>query len=104
MKQNKIYSLLSLAARGQNVVSGEFATVNAVKNGSAMLVILALDASDNTKKLFKDKCSFYNVPLITYGTMEELGHSIGKELRSSMALINEGLAQTVMQHFDELQN
>lgn len=104
MKHNKIYALLSLAARGQNLVSGEFATENAVKNGSAMLVILALDASDNTKKLFKDKCSFYRVPLITYGTMEELGHSIGKEQRSSMALINEGLAQTVMKHLDELQN
>lgn len=103
LNQNKIYSLLGLAARGQNVVSGEFATENAVKNGSAMLVILALDASDNTKKLFKDKCSFYQVPLVTYGTKEELGHSIGKEQRSSMALINEGLAQTVMKHLEDLQ-
>lgn len=104
MKQNKIYALLGLAARGRNLVSGEFATENAVKDGSAMLVIVAEDASDNTKKLFRDKCSFYEVPIYTYGTKEELGHSIGKSERSSVAFINEGLARTVTKHLEELQN
>ena len=55
MKQNKIYSLLGLAMRGRNLVSGEFQTEDAVKKGSAMLVIVAEDASANTKKLFHDK-------------------------------------------------
>ena len=50
MKQNKIYSLLGLAMRGRNLVSGEFQTEDAVKKGSAMLVIVAEDASANTKK------------------------------------------------------
>ncbi|MED9905451.1 MAG: ribosomal L7Ae/L30e/S12e/Gadd45 family protein [Lachnospiraceae bacterium] len=104
MKQNKIYALLSLAARGRNVVSGEFSTENAVKNGSAVLVIVAEDASDNTKKLFRDKCAFYNVPVYTYGTKEELGHAMGKGERTSVALINEGLAHTVTKHLEELQN
>ena len=45
MKQNKIYSLLGLAMRGRNLVSGEFQTEDAVKKGSAMLVIVAEDAS-----------------------------------------------------------
>ena len=44
MKQNKIYSLLGLAMRGRNLVSGEFQTEDAVKKGSAMLVIVAEDA------------------------------------------------------------
>ena len=62
MKQNKIYSLLGLAMRGRNLVSGEFQTEDAVKKGSAMLVIVAEDVSANTKKLFHDKCSYYEVP------------------------------------------
>ena len=73
MKQNKIYSLLGLAMRGRNLVSGEFQTEDAVKKGSAMLVIVAEDASANTKKLFHDKCSYYEVPVYEYGTKEELG-------------------------------
>ena len=59
MKQNKIYSLLGLAMRGRNLVSGEFQTEDAVKKGSAMLVIVAEDASANTKKLFTT-----NVPIM----------------------------------------
>ena len=54
MKQNKIYSLLGLAMRGRNLVSGEFQTEDAVKKGSVMLVIVEVDASDMKKKLFHD--------------------------------------------------
>ena len=80
MKQNKIYSLLGLAMRGRNLVSGEFQTEDAVKKGSAMLVIVAEDASANTKKLFHDKCSYYEVPVYEYGTKEELGWAIGRDV------------------------
>lgn len=104
LKQSKIYGLLGLAARGRNVVSGEFSVENAVKDGSAMLVIVAQDASDNTRKLFKDKCSYYGVPVYAYGTKEELGHCIGKEIRSSVAVLEEGLARTIEKHLEELQN
>ena len=62
LMQNKVLSLLCIAMRGRNLVSGEFQTLEAVRNGSAMLVIIAEDASDNTRKLFTDKCSFYEVP------------------------------------------
>lgn len=96
MKQNKIYSLLGIAMRGRNLVSGEFSTEAAVKDGSAALVIVAEDASDNTKKLFSNKCTFYEVPYRIYGTKEELGHAMGKELRSSLAVTDDGIAQAVM--------
>ena len=95
MKQNKIYSLLGLAMRGRNLVSGEFQTEDAVKKGSAMLVIVAEDASANTKKLFHDKCSYYEVPVYSYGTKQSLGRAIGKDQRSSLAVTDAGLAQAI---------
>lgn len=104
MKENKVYGLLGLAARGRNVVSGEFSVENAVKSGSAMLVIVAQDASDNTRKRFSDKCSFYQVPFYVCGTKEELGHCIGRELRSSVAVLDEGLARAIGKHLEGLQN
>ena len=45
MMQNKVLSLLGIAMRGHNLVSGELQTVEAIKNGSACLVIIAGDAS-----------------------------------------------------------
>ena len=101
MKQNKILSLLGIAMRGRNLVSGEFQTQEAVKNGSAMLVIIAEDASDNTKKLFTDKCSFYEVPVQQYGTKEELGKAIGKDLRSSIGVCDAGLADAIIKRLEE---
>ncbi len=97
---NKIYSLLGLAARSRNVVSGEIATEKAVKTGSAVLVIVSKDASDNTIKMFRNMCNFYNVPFFQYGTKEELGHAMGKEMRSSLAVTDNGFAQSIKKHLE----
>ncbi len=96
MMQNKALSLLSIAARGRNLVSGEFATENAVKGGNAFLVIIGKDVSANTEKKFRNMCEFYEVPLLQFGTKEELGHSIGKEFRASLAVTDEGLANAIV--------
>lgn len=94
----KVLSLFGLAARAGRLASGEFQTETAVKSGTACLVVVAEDASDNTKKLFHDKCSFYKVPVITMGTKAELGHAIGKEYRASLAILDEGFANAVMKN------
>ena len=100
MKQNKVLSLLGLSARAGKVASGEFAAETAVKSGKAALVIVAEDASANTKKLFHDKCSFYEVPVFDYGTKETLGHAIGKEFRASVAVLDSGLANAIISHLE----
>ncbi len=100
MKQNKVLSLLGLAMRGRNLVSGEFQTLEAVKNGSAMLVIIAEDASANTKKLFTNKCTFYEVPVYEYGTKDELGRAIGKDMRSSLGVSDAGLAEAIIKQLE----
>lgn len=100
LKQSKILSMLGLAARGRNLISGEFQTERSIKDGSAMLVIVAEDASANTKKLFADKCSYYGVPVYQYGTKESLGRAIGKDLRSSLAVSDAGLADTVRRYLE----
>ena len=100
MKQNKVLSMLGLAMRGRNLVSGEFQTEDAVKTGKAMLVNIAEDASANTKKLFHNKCSYYEVPVYEFGTKEELGHSIGKDFRSSVGVCDAGLADAIIKQLE----
>lgn len=92
----KVFSYIGLSARGRNLVSGEFATENAVRSYGAYLVIVAADASENTKKLFRNKCSFYKVPYYEFSTKEELGHMLGKKICASMAFTNEGLAKAAI--------
>ena len=100
VKQNKVLSLLGICMRGRNLVSGEFQTLEAVKNASAMLVIIAEDASANTKKLFTDKCKFYEVPIREFGSKDELGKAIGKDMRSSLAICDPGLAEAVIRQME----
>lgn len=95
MKSNKILSLLGIAAKSGSVLSGEFSTEKAVKEGKAYLVIVAEDASENTKKMFRNMTEYYNVPMYLYADKETLGHFIGKEFRASLAITNEGLARAI---------
>lgn len=72
-----------------------------VKRGEAVLVIVGEDASENTKKKFRNMCEFYQVPLFFYGTREELGHALGKELRASLAVTDEGFAKSLKKMLEE---
>ena len=60
---NKILSMVGMAMKAGKVVSGEFSTEKAVKTGKAFLVIVSEAASDNTKKMFRNMCSYYEVPM-----------------------------------------
>ena len=103
MKTNKkILSLLGLATRSRNVVSGEFMTERSVKDGTARLVIVAQDASDNTKKEFSDMCTYYKVPYVFLGTKEELGKSMGKEMRASLSVTDAGFAGSITKLLQEV--
>lgn len=101
---HKIYSMLSLAMKAGKIVSGEFMTEKAVKNGTACLVIVSEEASDNTKKMFTNMCRFYKVPLHIFGTKDELGNSIGKEFRASVALTDPGFAKSIQEKLVNISN
>lgn len=103
MKPDRVISLLGLATKAGKVVSGEFSTEKAIKSGKACLVIVAKDASDNTRKSFSDSCSYYQVPFAIYGTKDELGHGIGKQMRASLAVVDEGLGREIAKKI-EMQN
>ena len=96
MSQNKVLSLISLATKAGKTASGEFCTEKEVKTGRAALVIVAADASDNTKKKFQNMCDFYEVPICFYKDKDTLGHAMGKEFRASLAVFDEGFAKGIM--------
>ena len=71
-----------------------------VKSGRAYLVIVADDASDNTKKKFQNMCDFYQVPIYFYKDKDTLGHAMGKEFRASLVVLDEGFAKGIRKHID----
>jgi len=101
--EKKVYSLLGIAAKSRNIASGEFLTEKTVKEHRAFLVIVANDASDNTKKKFTNMCTYYDVPIYFFGEKNDLGHAIGKELRASLAVLDKGLSDAIERQLKNLQ-
>ena len=66
----------------------------------ASLVIVSAEASDNTKKKFRNMCEFYHVPIKECWTKDELGKATGKTFRASLAVTDSGLAQAIMKKMD----
>ena len=95
MAEDKILGYLGLATKAGKLVSGEFMTVKAVKDGRARIVLVAADASDNTKKMFSNMCEFYHVPMYTLCNKEQLGHAMGKQFRASLAVLDDGFAKAI---------
>ena len=100
LKSSKALSLVSLATKAGKTASGEFCTEKEVKTGMAELVIVAEDASANTKKKFKNMCDFYEVPIYFYGDKDTLGHAMGKEFRATLAVTDAGFAKGIVKHLE----
>ena len=79
MTNSKILSLIGLATKAGKTVSGEFSTEKSVKTGNGFLVVAAEDASENTKKKFRN-----------------MGRAMGKEYRACLAVQDENFAKAIM--------
>ena len=93
---DRFTQLLGLATKAGKTASGEFAVEQAVKSREAVLVLIAQDASGNTKKHFHDMCSYREIPVLEVCSKEELGRFTGKKERASVALLDQGFAEKLI--------
>ncbi len=100
MKNNKALSMIGLATRAGKVAAGEFSVETAIKKREAHLVIIAEDASENTKKQFRDMGNYRKIPVCFYGNKESLGLCTGRGYRASIAITDAGFANTIKKLID----
>lgn len=102
--KNRILYMLSLCQKSGNMVSGEESCEKAIRAGKAKIIILSEDASENTRKKFKNSSDFYKVPLYFFSTKEELGHTIGKRFRAVLTITDEGLGNKLKDLIEDYNN
>ncbi|MFV0314700.1 MAG: L7Ae/L30e/S12e/Gadd45 family ribosomal protein [Anaerotignum sp.] len=90
---SKFYSLLGLCKKAGKLVGGEVAVENAIRQKTAVLLILAGDASANTKKKFHNSASYYKILLLEVGDKNDLGRAVGEEFRAILAITDLGFAK-----------
>ena len=88
----KFYRLLGLCQRAGRLASGEVQAEAAVAGGRGKLILLATDASENTKKKWKNSAAFYALPLQAAGSRTDLGRALGEEERAVVVVTDEGFA------------
>lgn len=84
--------LLGLASRARKISSGEL-VLSAIRSKQAKLVIIAIDASENTKKKYIDKCTYYEIPYVWIDSSIMLSQAIGQNNRMAIAVNDAGFAE-----------
>lgn len=92
---NNFYSTLGLCMKAGLLVSGEFSVEKAIRSGQVVLVIIAKDASDNTKKKFRNMSTFRNLDYLEFGDKSSLAGAMGKEIRASIGITDIGFANNL---------
>ena len=82
-----ILQSLGLAFKAKRILIGED-ILTALKSKKVVLIILASDVSDNTKKRFHDKAKFYNTEIIEAFSKSELGEALGKGYVSAIGILD----------------
>jgi len=101
LKVPDVLLFIGLAQKAGKTAGGETAAEAAVRSGKAHLVLIAEDASDNTKKKFVNQCRFRQVPYQITQSKAMLGRAVGKGERSVLAILDESFAAGIRKKMDE---
>ena len=93
---NKILQYISIAAKAGKVFGGEMQTESRIRSESAKIVIVAEDASDNTKNRIIKLAEHSGIPVVTVPDRESLGQASGRDFRSSVVITDRGLADAIL--------
>jgi Ribosomal protein HS6-type (S12/L30/L7a) len=95
MNRARLLSLLGFAQKAGKIVSGEVAVEHAVRAGKARLVLVAVDASDNTRKSYRDLAAYYRIAYYEVLSKDEFGHATGKPSRAALAVTDPGFGKAI---------
>lgn len=100
---NNLLGVIGLACRAGKIKFGTEQSVGAVRSPvKPVLVCVAYDASENSKKKLFDSCGFHNVQCVTLPIGKaELGRSIGKTMDvSAVAVIDDNFRAAIMKQLE----
>lgn len=83
---DKFYSMLGLGKKAGYLMLGETGVIQSIKRKKSHLVIIASNATENTKDRIIPLCEKNNVAYYILGEKEQLGYALGKSLSSMISI------------------
>ena len=95
---DKAFSFLGLCRRAGKLMIGEDGVSGAARSGQAVLIMVASDTADNTKKKAGNLSRWYGIPLVSLPwDKDALGELLDKRVCAILALTDKGLAEAFRQ-------
>ena len=96
MSEKDVAGALGLAQKAGKLSSGDLGVKEALSGGKAKLLVIAEDASPNTKKELNYLAEKASVPVISCMQRTGLGLCIGKAPRVAVAVLDKGFAELII--------
>lgn len=97
----KFLTMLGFAMKSGNIITGDDTCEMFLKKRRIKLLIVAADASENTKDKFRFLTRSHEVQLVEISTKEELSQAIGKYNRAVIGITNRRFANSLIQLLDQ---
>ncbi len=94
--QERILNYLGLAQKAGKLAAGDGATLNAVRDGSAHLVVCAGDVAPSVQRELEAALDQKNLPVISLADKQRLGRAVGKSHRGMVAVLDAGFAGAIL--------
>lgn len=90
----KIYSMLGLCMKAGKIAYGSDMCEEKIKYGKVSMLIVAEDASENTKSKFENLCKNKTI-FVEFGSIDELSIAIGKENKAVVGILDVNFAKRI---------
>jgi len=101
---DKFLQFLGLAKKAGRLIEGYNKCEEAVKYKKLHLLIMSIDASQNTKDKFLRFSQRFNIPLIEGYSKEQLGYALGREEINVIALTDLKMSEKLQELWEEKSN
>lgn len=99
--EDKIYAMLGLCMKAGKLAFGSDMCEEKLKQGKVSVLIIALDASENTKSKFEKLCE-EKTKFLVWGEKDKISHCIGKENKALIGILDSGLGKKILEMVREL--
>lgn len=103
MIQSNLLGFLGIMNRANALRHGAFQVEVGMKKGEIRLLLVAEDASDRTKKDYDNAAFYHKIPILFFGTKQELGSVVGKTERACLGLTEEGFTKAFLKKLNNTQ-
>ena len=93
---DKVLQMIGMAKRAGKITTGEFLCEKSIKSKESVLIIIASDISDSSRKSITNSCQYYNVKYIEYADKQALGNFTGGGERAVISVNDRRFAAAVM--------